>query len=220
MGYGGKWVERERARELRAQSWTLLEIANELGVSKSSVSLWCRDVEFVPKPRNRGHSVAQAASVDAQEARGDRALPSRCRDDRRAAVAIAISRCSASACTPAKAAKTRRIGDVRQHQPDLPVRCSLRLVADEHSTSTSRGCERRSTSTRGSTSSAATAFWSGVLDLPVDQFTKPYRAVADATRRHAKHVHGCATLTYSCTPTHRRVMAMIEAVTSPFAIPG
>ena len=56
--------------------------------------------------------------------------------------------------------------------------------------------------------------------LPVDQFTKPYRAADDPTRRHAKHVYGCATLLYSCTPTHRRVMAMIEAVTSPFAIPG
>ena len=37
MGYGGKFVERERARELRAQSWTLQEIADELGVAKGSV---------------------------------------------------------------------------------------------------------------------------------------------------------------------------------------
>ena len=55
MGYSGKWRERERARQLRAESWTLLDIARELGVSKASVSVWVRDVEFVPKPRNRGH---------------------------------------------------------------------------------------------------------------------------------------------------------------------
>jgi hypothetical protein len=55
MGYRGKLAEQMRARELRAQSWTLQAIADELGVSKSSVSLWVRDVEFVPKPRNRGH---------------------------------------------------------------------------------------------------------------------------------------------------------------------
>jgi transcriptional regulator with XRE-family HTH domain len=48
MGYGGKSVERERARELRAQSWTLQEIADELGVAKGSVSVWVRDVEFTP----------------------------------------------------------------------------------------------------------------------------------------------------------------------------
>ena len=59
MGYGGKFVERERARELRAQSRTLQEIAAELGVSKGSVSVWVRDVDFVPKPRNRGHSGQQ-----------------------------------------------------------------------------------------------------------------------------------------------------------------
>jgi len=55
MGYGGKYVERAKARDLRAQAWTLVEIANELGVSKASVSVWVRDVDFVPRPRNRGH---------------------------------------------------------------------------------------------------------------------------------------------------------------------
>jgi transcriptional regulator with XRE-family HTH domain len=55
MGYGGKVAERRRARELRAESWTLADIARELGVSKSSVSVWVRDVEFTAKPRNRGH---------------------------------------------------------------------------------------------------------------------------------------------------------------------
>ena len=52
MGYGGKVTERERrARELRAEAWTLSEIASELGVSKSSVSVSVRDVELVPTPR-------------------------------------------------------------------------------------------------------------------------------------------------------------------------
>ena len=55
MGYRGKLTERARARELRARSWTLGEIADELDVSTSSVSVWVRDVDFVPRPRNRGH---------------------------------------------------------------------------------------------------------------------------------------------------------------------
>jgi hypothetical protein len=53
MGYGGKWRERERARELRAQAWTLQDIATELGVAKASVSVWVRDVDFTPNPRRR-----------------------------------------------------------------------------------------------------------------------------------------------------------------------
>ena len=55
MGYRGKVEERQRARELRAQSWTLQEIATELGVSKGSVSGWVRDVDFESRPRTRGH---------------------------------------------------------------------------------------------------------------------------------------------------------------------
>ena len=55
MGYGGKVAEQRRARELRAQSWTIPDIAKELGVSKSSVSLWVRDVDFVPNPRRHNY---------------------------------------------------------------------------------------------------------------------------------------------------------------------
>ena len=56
VGYGGKVREQELARELRAEAWTLQDIANELGVSKSSVSLWVRDVEFAPNPRRRARA--------------------------------------------------------------------------------------------------------------------------------------------------------------------
>ena len=53
MGYRGKVDEQNRARDLRAEAWTLEEIATELGVAKSSVSLWVRDVMFEPKPKQR-----------------------------------------------------------------------------------------------------------------------------------------------------------------------
>jgi Homeodomain-like domain len=43
--------ERERARDLRAQAWTISEIAAELGVCRSSVSVWVRDVDFEEAPR-------------------------------------------------------------------------------------------------------------------------------------------------------------------------
>src|SRR5258708_7858952 len=44
MGYQGKVEAQSTARDLRSLGWTLTEIATELGVSKSSASLWCRDV--------------------------------------------------------------------------------------------------------------------------------------------------------------------------------
>ena len=49
----------------RAEAWTLAEIAAELGVARSTVSLWVRDVAFVPRPRNRG---APAQRVHPQRA--------------------------------------------------------------------------------------------------------------------------------------------------------
>jgi hypothetical protein len=51
MGYRGKLAERQQARQLRRAGLPLAEIAGRLGVSKSSVSLWVRDVAFEPLPR-------------------------------------------------------------------------------------------------------------------------------------------------------------------------
>ncbi|MGW4728046.1 hypothetical protein ACWEQC_02385 [Streptomyces shenzhenensis] len=50
---------RERARELRRQGWTYDQIEAELGCSRSSVSLWVRDL---PKPE-RTRSREQAAAI-------------------------------------------------------------------------------------------------------------------------------------------------------------
>lgn len=54
MGYRGKVKEQERARALRAQNHALADIADTLGVSKSSVSVWVRDVPYRPSPRRHG----------------------------------------------------------------------------------------------------------------------------------------------------------------------
>ena len=54
MGYRGKVEEQQLARDVRARSMTLQDIATELGVAKSSVSLWVRDVEFTPSKRRYG----------------------------------------------------------------------------------------------------------------------------------------------------------------------
>ena len=49
-----KPVERELARSMRAESGRpVRQIAAELGVSVSSVSLWVRDIEITPKQRSR-----------------------------------------------------------------------------------------------------------------------------------------------------------------------
>src|SRR5437588_1525837 len=56
MGYSGKVELQEEARRLRALGETVPGIAVKLGVAKSSVSLWVRDVVIVGArpPRVRG----------------------------------------------------------------------------------------------------------------------------------------------------------------------
>ncbi|WP_334143829.1 hypothetical protein [Rhabdothermincola sp.] len=60
----------------------------------------------------------------------------------------------------------------------------------------------------------AVAFWSSLTRIPAGQFTKPYRAVADASIRRAEHPLGCPTVTYSCTRTHRAVMGLVHSLLS------
>src|SRR5579872_4757757 len=76
MGYRGKIQDQVRARELRAQGWTMPDIAAELGVARSSVSLWTRGVAFTPGPRRgrrRGSNTLQLrkqAEIDAMLEQG------------------------------------------------------------------------------------------------------------------------------------------------------
>ena len=118
MGYRGKLAERQQARQLRRTGLPLSEIALRVGVSKSSVSLWVRDVEFEPLPR---------------PPRGRRRAPNA---------------------------------------------------------------------------------------LQPSQFQKPYRAVPDPTIRHAKHVHGCVSIDYSCSATHRSIMGLVIALLGDAVNPG
>jgi transcriptional regulator with XRE-family HTH domain len=48
-----KTDERREARRLRALGWSVKEIERELGVARSSVSLWVRDVELGAEQRDR-----------------------------------------------------------------------------------------------------------------------------------------------------------------------
>ena len=56
--------------------------------------------------------------------------------------------------------------------------------------------------------------WSEVTGVPVSQFLKPYRAMADPTLRTTKHRHGCAYVRYNCARTHRAIMGLTDALLS------
>ncbi len=176
MGYRGKVVEQERARELRAEGKTLLEIATELGVSKSSVSLWVRDVVFTPKPRQRPMfaapsrlHLAKLAEIEEMNRRG-------CRAQVGTLSATRHSSPPASPCTQAREPKAD--GDVIFANTDAgDDRLLLRLAAPVLRSRRAPAPGPRCISTTASISTRRRTLVVGDRAYPGVQFGKPYRAV-------------------------------------------
>jgi len=217
MGNGGKVKEQQRARELRAEAWTLLDIAKELGVAKSSVSLWVRDVEFVPRPRNRGHRsqkphplhVAKLEEIE------------RCREEGLERIGVLSEReflVLGAALYAGEGSKRGSSLCFANSDPRLIwtfvtwLRCffdvdesKFRIKLYLHD---------------GLDLEVAIEFWSNLTGIGPELFGKPYRAVADPTIRKSKHIMGCPGVVYYSTSTFRRVMGIVEAISSRGAIPG
>jgi hypothetical protein len=222
MGYRGKVEERARARELRAQSWTLQAIADELGVAKGSVSVWVRDVDFVPTPRSRGHPAGPKHPMRLKK----EAELERCRVEAEAWVRgvragptfeLALTM-YALALYAGEGGKAEGAMIFANSDPAL-IRVFLRWLRTEFEIDEQRlhvGLYLHADLDLD----AAVAHWSSVTGIPSQQFHKPYRAVVDESMRHNRHVFGCVRLTYADTLVHRRVMARIRAIGSAFADPG
>lgn len=209
MGYRGKLVERQQARQLRAQGWTLAEIAGRLNVSKGSVSLWVRDVPFQPRPRQTArrrepNALQRRKAAEIEELREQGRVMVGTLSDRDLLMA-------GIALYAGEGGKSERNGvrftnsDARQvaffcrwlrHFFDIDEQ-RLRVALYLH---------------EGLDLDAAIAHWSQVAGIPATQFTKPYRAVADGGIRASKHVNGCATVGYSCARTHREIMGLVAAL--------
>lgn len=222
MGYRGKVVEQNRARDLRKLGWTLTEICDELGVSKASASLWCKGVEIDERElarrrrerfltgnkgaRQRGpNKLQRAKQAQIEEARLEGLRVIGRLTDRELLVA-GLAYYSGEGSKTGGAVKfansdprllaffmawLRRFFDIEES------RLRLRLYLHE-----------------GLDLEAANDFWSELTGIPRSQFIKPYRAKPDPSIRSAKHVFGCPAVSYSCTPTHRRIMGMIDALLS------
>ena len=216
MGYRGKVDAQRRACELRATGRTLADIAAELGVAKSSVGLWVRDVEFVPSPRRTGSRRRDSAlqrrkkaEIDALLAEG-RSRIARLTDreflaagvalyagegskgDRKVVFANTDSRMVAFFCAW-----------LRRFFPIDEDRLRVRIYLHE-----------------GLDLDAAEEHWSQVTKVPRSQFRTPYRAIRHPTIRSAKHAFGCAYVTYSCSRTHRSIMGLVSALLSSESYSG
>jgi transcriptional regulator with XRE-family HTH domain len=224
MGYRGKTTEHERARALRAAGWTYAEICAELGVSRSSVSLWVRDVPvgddvWARRARANRRFGARTRS-HAFAARKQREIE-RLAEEGRSRVGRLSDReylMAGAALYAGEGSKTD--GSVKFTNSD-PRMIAFFLgwlrrffVVDE-------GRLRvRLYLHQGLDLEAARAHWSVLTAIPQSQFHKPYRAVADPSIRRAKHPMGCVTVVYSCSATHRTIMGLVGALLTCEVLPG
>lgn len=192
------------------------DIAAALGVSRSSVSLWTRDVEFEPRPRRRarqrGPNVLQRRKQEDIERLRQEGVERIGRLSEReflvAGVALyagegskrdgeLVFANSDPQMVAFSCAWLRRFFDVDEQ------RLRLRLYLHE-----------------GLDLDATVRFWSESTGIPAERFGKPYRAVPDPSIRTAKHVHGCVGIRYSCSATHRAVMGLVYALLTAGSDPG
>lgn len=210
MGYRGKTVEQARARALRAEAWTLDEIATELGVSKSSVSLWVRDVAFEPRPRRtarrRGPNKlqrAKAADIEAGRTWGAEMIGELSDRD------LLIAGTALYAGEGAKRDGAVSLANSDPRMISLHCRWLRRFFQVDESR-----LRLRLYLHEGLDLDVANRFWSELTGIPSTRFHEPYRAIDRAGYRTAKHVLGCPSVRYSCASTHRRVMGLVEALLS------
>lgn len=211
VGYRGKVGEREAARDLRARGWTMDAIAAELGVSKSSVSLWTRDVPFEAQRRQYRPGSRSTHRQHVEKLREIKELHR-----------WGIERVG---CLGEDAFFTAGIalyaGEGTKADGRLAFTNSDPLMIEFFCGWMRRFFEVDEAKLRvrlylheGLDLTAAREFWADITGIPQGQFHKPYRAVSDPTIRGAKHEYGCVSVVYYSTRTHRVIMALVRALLS------
>lgn len=212
MGYRGKTREREEARLLRARAWTLQEIADHLGVSKSSVSLWVREVEFTPRPRQAGAPAARRRGPGALQRRKQDEIDGLLRDGRER-IGRLTERDFLVAGTALYAGEGfKRDGQVGLANTD-PALVAFFCAWLRHFFDVDESRLRvRIYLHEGLDLDAANDFWTRLTGIPPTQLLRAYRAEPGSGIRNSKHPFGCPAVTYGCSRTHRAIMGLVRGL--------
>ena len=208
MGYRGKVEQQEQARVLRAREPAPSPTSpTQLGVSKSSVSLWVRDVPFTPSKRRHG----PRRRPHPQQRRQARSRSRRCDAEGRARHRRAGRRGVLRRRRRAlrgRGSEAGRLGVVREHRSgDDPVllRVAAPLLRDRRVSAPGAGLPPRGPRSRRRR---------GVLVGAHRRFrarssASAYRAVADPTHpAQQARARVLRTSCYSCSRTHRAIMGL------------
>jgi hypothetical protein len=198
---------RIKARELRARGYTYVEIAAELGVSKSSVSLWVRDMPRVGRISDeeiRNRKSARASAFWAEESPRRAARRQAISD--RAAAEIGLLTDREVLITGAIAYWCEGTKDKPYRRPDNRVafiNSDPKLILFFLRFLTVAGIERgrihcRISIHESADIAGAELFWRQVTGLPDDQFGRPTlkrHNPATVRKNTGDDYHGCLVIT-------------------------
>lgn len=220
MGFGGKLLEKEKAQTLRRAGFSVKEIESRLKVSRSSVSLWTRDIKLTKKQLAKlykskltgalkGSHVASQNKIKAREKNerelllsGEKEVGSLSQRDRFiAGVALYYGEGNKAG---KNVAFTNADSDSHKFMiqwfrkyckvPDDKFRCYLYIHDNLNE-------------------KLAKKYWSRLLNLPLSQFNKSYIVKNNPNRfRKSKHLYGVLRVSISDIYLLRRIKGWISGV--------
>lgn len=220
MGYAGKLKLKSKARELRKKGLSVKEIQRKLGVSRSSVSLWVRDIKLNKKQLEKlylnkrtgalkGSIIAATNKIKKREELTQRLMREGMKEvgilSKRDRFVVGI------AMYFAEGDKTDRHVAFSNSNPQ-----SIKFMIDW----LREFCKVPEARFRGSLylhdnldEKKAKRFWSELTKIPLSQFTKTYIVKNNPRRlRKTKNPYGVFRVRVSDVNLHRKIMGWISGI--------
>lgn len=223
MGYAGKLEEKLLAQKLRRKGLSYREIKRHINVSKSTLSLWCRDIALTPKQalrlfKNRLKGAAKGRIIGAkiQQQRRLKQIQKLLREGRADIGKISQRDRFMAGIALYAAEGTKRDGRINFANSDPKL---IRFM-----TSWFRGfCNAPNSKLRGKLwihrnrdEKKARNFWSKLTRIPLNQFHKSYIAENKVNSRKIRkqiHEYGVFSIGFSDAKKHRKLMGWIAGIT-------
>jgi len=220
MGYAGKLEMKSKARSLRKKGFSVKDIQKKLGVSRSSVSLWVRDIQLSKKQQerlylNKKTGALRGSIIGAKEKQKEREeLTRKLLAEGEKEVGDVSSRDRFIAGIALYFAEGDKAdGHVSFNNSDPNA---IRFMANW----LREFCNISEEKLRGSLyihddldEYKAKRYWSKLTRIPLGQFTKSYIAPNNLNRlRKKKHIYGVFRISISSTILHRKITGWISKV--------
>jgi len=220
MGYAGKLELKLKAKSLRKKGLSIKEIQKELKVSKSSVSLWVRDIQLSRKQLerlylNKKTGALRGSIIGAKKKQRKREeLTRRLITEGKEEVGDISSRdrfIAGIAMYFADGSKSDGHVSFCNTNPD-----AIRFMANW----IREFCSPPEEKLRGAlyihddlNEKKAKKYWSELTRIPLAQFTKSYIVKNNLNRlRKKKHIYGVFRVSVSSTDIHRKLMGWINKI--------